>query len=49
MGGIMEILIVFEYAEYTNKIVGCYKSEKDVKNKHAENHTYSYIETQKLL
>ena len=29
----MEIYIVFEYAEYTNKIVGCYKNEEDAKRK----------------
>ena len=32
----MEIYIVFEYAEHTNKIVGCYKNEEDAKKKHDE-------------
>ena len=45
----MEIYIVFEYAEYTNKIVGCYKNEEDAKRKHDESPTWRYIEKQKLL
>lgn len=45
----MEIYIVFEYAEYTNKIVGCYKNKKDAEKKHSESPTWRYIETQKLL
>ena len=45
----MEIYIVFEYAEHTNKIVGCYKNEEDAKRKHDESPTWRYIEKQKLL
>ena len=45
----MEIYIVFEYEEHTNKIVGCYKNEEDANKKHAESPTYRYIEKQKLL
>ena len=45
----MEIYIVFEYAEHTNKIVGCYKKEEDAKKKHEESPTWRYIEKQKLL
>ena len=45
----MEIYIVFEYAEHTNKIVGCYKNEEDAKRKHDESHAWRYIEKQKLL
>ena len=45
----MEIYIVFEYAEHTNKIVGCYKNEEDANRKHDESPTWRYIEKQKLL
>lgn len=45
----MEVYIVFEYAEHTNKIVGCYKNEKDAKKKHNESPTWRYIEKQELL
>ena len=45
----MEIYIVFEYAEHTNKIVGCYKNEEDAKRKHDESPAWRYIEKQKLL
>lgn len=45
----MEIYIVFEYAEHTNKIVGCYRNEEDANKKHEESPTYRYIEKQKLL
>lgn len=45
----MEIYIVFEYAEYGNKIIGCYRNEEDAKKKHLESPTWRYIETQKLL
>lgn len=45
----MEIYIVFEYAEYTNKIIGCYKNEEDAIKKHAEASTLRYIEIQKLF
>lgn len=45
----MEIYIVFEYAEHTNKIVGCYRNEEDAKRRHEESPTWRYIEKQKLL
>ena len=45
----MEIYIVFEYAEHTSKIVGCYKNEEDANRKHDESPTWRYIEKQKLL
>ena len=44
----MEIYIVFEYAEHTNKIVGCYKNEEDANRKHDESPTWRYVEKQKL-
>lgn len=44
----MEIYIVFEYAEPTNKIVGVYKNKKDAEKKHKEVPTYRYIEVQEL-
>ena len=40
----MEIYIVFEYAEHTNKIVGCHKNEEDAKRKHDESPTWRYVE-----
>lgn len=45
----MDIYIVFEYAEYTNKIVGCYKNEEDAKIKHAECPQWRYIEMYELF
>ena len=45
----MEVYIVFEYAEHTNKIVGCYKNEKDAKEKHNESPAWRYIEMQESL
>ena len=46
----MEIYIVFEYAEHTNKIIGSYKkNEEDANRKHDESPTCRYIERQKLL
>ena len=48
-GEIVEIYIVFEYADHTNKIVGCYKKEKDAKKKHEEAPMWRYVEKQIVL
>ena len=41
----MEVWIVFEYADYGNKIVGIYREEEKAKEKHKESPTWRYIET----
>ena len=41
----MEIYIVFEYAEPTNKIAGIYKNPEDAEKKQKENPTYRYIQS----
>jgi hypothetical protein len=45
----MEIYIVFEYAEHTNKIVGCYKNEEDANKNHKEAPMWRFIEKQQLI
>ena len=39
-----KIYIVFEYADYGNKIVGAFKNRKDAEDAHAEDPTPRYIE-----
>ena len=40
----MEVWIVFEYAEYGNKIVGIYNEKEKAEEKHKESPTFRYIE-----
>ena len=40
----MEVWIVFEYAEYGNKIVGIYNEKEKANEKHKESPTFRYIE-----
>ena len=40
----MNVWIVFEYAEYGNKIIGIYKEEEKAKEKHKESPAWRCIE-----
>lgn len=40
----MSVWIVFEYAEYGNKVIGVYFNENDAKEKHSEEPCWRYIE-----
>lgn len=42
------VCIVFEYAEYTNKIIGVFKSDDDALKCHAENKTHRYIQREQI-
>lgn len=40
----MNVWIVFEYCDPTNKIIGIYRNKNDAIKKHRESPTYRYIE-----
>lgn len=42
------VYIVIEYGEYTNKIIGVFRNEKDAKEEHKKLPTFRYIEKCKL-
>ena len=40
----MSVWVVFEYADYGNKIVGIYREKEKAKEKHKESPSWRYIE-----
>ena len=40
----MSVWIVFEYAEYGNKVVGIYQEEERAKQAHQESPAWRYVE-----
>lgn len=44
----MAVWIVFEYADYGNKVIGIYREENKAKAKHRESPTWRYIEKYKV-